>query len=157
MKKLVTIGMIMMIIFAGVAMSGCSRNRQGFCYETVFVILTVSASALDRTWVPADFANEVVLSEVSVLITPATPEDRKTLFLTLENPGRRNVLRAVDALNNRSDVHRAGVSQYGEIWVPQNWFVPIIASVAFVAVVLLCIYVLVHFAILKWRKRRQAI
>ena len=55
---------------------------------------------------------QVALSEVSVLATPAPPTNRLTLLLTLETPGRNNVLQAVDALNGRSDVHRANLSVF---------------------------------------------
>jgi len=115
MKKLVMIGVVMLMVVMGVVMlGGCNRNerRQEFCYETVIVSLTVSASALDRTWVPADFSEEVSLSEVSVLMTPISPGNRMMLLLTLENPGRENVLRAAYALANRDDVYRVDLNAF---------------------------------------------
>ena len=81
-----------------------------FSYETVIVTMTAAASGTGRVFTPADFLPEVELSEVSVLIIT----NRTMLLLTLENPGRENVLRAVYALNGRSDVYRASLSVFYE-------------------------------------------
>jgi len=125
MKKLKLIGLFMLmgvLVMPVLLLSGCGGNGNGkipdpggeFSYETVIVQMTVAVSD-GRAFTPADFFPEVVLSEVSVLMTPAPPTNRIMLLLTLESPGRDNVLRAVYALNNRSDVYSANVNQYDEI------------------------------------------
>ncbi|MCL2570434.1 MAG: hypothetical protein FWE16_04490 [Firmicutes bacterium] len=124
MKILKSIGLLSVLLVVSLVLIACGGNGNNgkipdpggkFCYETIIVSLTVSASALDRTWVPADFLPEVVLGEVSVLMTPAPPINRLTLLLTLGNSGRDNVLKAVYALNQRSDVYRANLNIYDTI------------------------------------------
>jgi len=122
--KIIALSLILMI--APLVLAACNGNGNGngngeipdpggkFCYETVIVTMTVAVSD-GRTFTPADFLPEVVLSEVSVLMTPAPPTNRIMLILTLENPGRENVLRAAYSLNGRADVFSAGVNQYDEI------------------------------------------
>ena len=118
MKKLFSITTLMLVILVGVTMIGCG-NRNGkiseFCYETVIVQLTVAASdaatLAGHTFTPADFP-EVALSEVRLLggSAPTPPGMSKFLALTLENPGRDNVLKAVYELNKRGDVYLASLS-----------------------------------------------
>jgi hypothetical protein len=96
---------------------GCVTRQQEFCYERVIVLLTVEASneaaLTGRVFTPADFP-EVALSNVRILVgpTPDHPTGRMFLTLTLEHPGRRNVLRAVDTLNKRHDVYRASLNYF---------------------------------------------
>ena len=110
----------MFVFMSGLAMGGCSRgeNEPEFSYETIIVQLTVEASDAatlsGHVFTPADFP-EVALSEVRLPRGPDGPIPtplgmRMFLFLTLENPGRDNVLNAVNALNGRSDVYRADLS-----------------------------------------------
>ena len=116
MKKLRLV-MVLPLMFAmmgGLMMIGCDRNREKFSYERIIVSMTEEASAAKAAhlFTPDDFFPDVVLSEVSVLTEPHTPVYRTMLLLTLKNPGRDNVLRAVDALNRRSDVHRASLNYF---------------------------------------------
>jgi len=106
-----------LVLFVLVACSNDNGNGKipdpggKFCYETVIVQMAVAVSD-GRTFAPADFLPEVVLSEVSVLMTPAPPTNRVMLLLTLETPSRGNVLRAVYALSGRGDVYRANLNVY---------------------------------------------
>ena len=109
-----------LLVGVGVVLVGCSRNgHKEFCYETVIVSMTVEASAAKAAhlFTPADFLPEVALSEVSVLMPPRPPTNRTMLLLTLENPGRDNVMQAVYRLNQRSDVYWANLSVYQSIGI----------------------------------------
>ena len=102
-----------------VTIGGCTTRTQGqeFCYETIIVRLTEEASnataLAEHVFTPADFP-EVALSSVEILDrpSPTNPNGRIVLTLTLETPGRRNVLRAVDTLSKRSDVYRASLNYF---------------------------------------------
>ena len=121
--------MIVAILLLNLLMTigGCmARTQQEFCYERVILTLTVEASDAakisEHIFTPADFP-EVPLSKV-VMIGWGPDINlskqlgyREFLLLTLENPGRRNVLRAVDLLNQRIDVYRASLNDFATIYV----------------------------------------
>jgi len=118
MKKLRLVMVLPLILamMGGLMMIGCNRDREKFSYETIIVQLTVEASDAatlsGRVFTPADFLPEVTLSEVRVLDGGVPTPLGLSIFLSLvlENPGRNNVLQAVDALNRRSDVYHASLN-----------------------------------------------
>ena len=111
--------MLMTLMSVGILMlfEGCvTRTQQEFCYERVIVTLTEEAGdaaiLAEHVFTPADFP-EVSLAEVNE-IGQAHLGMKRFFELTLENPGRRNVLRAVDILNKRHDVYHASLFRYYE-------------------------------------------
>ena len=72
-----------------------------FSYDRVIVILTEAATAQNREWTPADFA-EFEFSEVDNRFVIG---GRLYLVFYLAEPSRENVLRAVYRLRVRPEVH----------------------------------------------------
>ena len=121
MKKVKLVALSLLLVITSGVMVACKSNGKipdpggEFSYDTVSVQLTVAASdaatSAGHVFTPADFP-ELALSEV--LAPSGTPlGERRSLFLTLENPGRENILRAIYQLRARNDVYSATISPIG--------------------------------------------
>jgi hypothetical protein len=124
MKKLVSTGALVLVVFVGVVVSGCSEddlcknNDNGkipdpggeFDYTKVEVYLTDEATVVDKTWTPADFPG-FAFSQ----IIDARVGGSKSLFFHLTNPSRDNILKAIYYLRSRPEIKSADI-------IPKGWW-----------------------------------
>ena len=105
--------MAVMVVAVGGFFVGCGGNKQEFCYESLTISLTREASevaiANNHIFTVNDFP-EVALAEIVTRWDWSGPYIG--LVLRLKNPGRQNVLNAIEVLQQRDDVLSAGVNGF---------------------------------------------
>jgi len=92
------------VVMIGVMMSGCGRNNGNApTYDRVRIDLTEEAIASGKVYTLDDF------TEIDIIYIKVVSPGR-TLWLTLREPGRQNVLHAIELLEQRKDVESARTS-----------------------------------------------
>lgn len=116
MKKFKLVALLSFIMIVSITMVGCGNKDNGkapdpggdFSYDFVTVLLTESASAIDREWTPADFP-EFAFSRID---NHGLIGSQKYMSFYLVEPSRDNVLKAIYQLNKRTEVFIAEVSGF---------------------------------------------
>ena len=101
MKGFLTIFMALILTLMSFGFQGCGHRC---CYEAIALEMTAEASRREGPFTVEDFTE---LNLISVTEFSPFVEERRFIFLILENGGRQNMSRALDALNARYDVYNA--------------------------------------------------
>jgi len=116
MKKLKLIALVALVMVASIIMVACNNKDNGkapdpggdFSYDFVTVLLTESASTVDKEWTPADFP-EFAFSRID---NHGMIGSQRYMSFYLVKPSRDNVLKAIYQLNKRTEVFIAEVSGF---------------------------------------------
>jgi hypothetical protein len=117
-KKLLSIGALMLVILVGVTMSGCGKTNGDPDFENDIVIVIVHENFQLREFTVDDFL-PVQVEEIGLLSPPKqiTPSYRPIIYLKLVEPGKQNVLDAVKIIEQLEFVYHA---QPNYIYVAQD-------------------------------------